>query len=114
MACQENVVKDETEGSRTSEHTHMTHLCSPPHSPGPGRANHVGHLDMCLMAWDTTCPLCIFPGKGKSNCSLTHVRNAVAWCPDIIASTQSDSWNQAHLPVMRWGGYREKGHGKRS
>lgn len=100
MACQKNVVKAETEGSRTGEHTHMTHSCSPPHSPGPGRAHHVGHLDVCLMAWETTCTLCTFPGKGKGNRGLTHVRNAAALCPDIIASTQTDSWKQAHLPGM--------------
>lgn len=100
MACQENVVKDETEGSRSGEHTHMTHSCSPPPSPGPGWAHHVGHLELCLTAWETTCTLCTFPGKRKGNHSLTHVRNAAAWCPDIIASTQPDSWRQAHLPGM--------------
>lgn len=98
MACQVNVVKDETEGSRSGEHTHMTHLCSPPHSPGPGWAHHVGHLDVCLTAWEKTCTLCTFPGKEKGNCGLAHFRSSAAWCPDIIASTLSDSWRQAHLP----------------
>lgn len=57
-------------------------------------------LAVCLTAWETTCTLCTFPGRGKGNCGLTRVRNTAAWCPDIIASTQSDSWMQAHLPSM--------------
>lgn len=112
MAHQENVVKDETEGSRSGEHTHMTHSCSPPCSPGPGWAHHVGHLEMCLTAWETTCILHTFPGKGKGNPGLTHVRNAAALCPDIIASTRSDSWRQAHLPGMAGEGVEGKDMGR--
>ena len=52
MARQENVVTDETEGSRPGEHTRMTHSRSPPRSPGPGWAHHVGHLDERLSLGD--------------------------------------------------------------
>ena len=54
---------------------------------------------MCASQPGRQLELCVFfQGKKKGNCGLTHFRNAAARCPDIIASTQSDSWRQAHLP----------------
>lgn len=54
---------------------------------------------MCASQPGRQLELCVlFQGKKKGNCSLTHFRNAAAWCPDIIAPTQSDSWRQANLP----------------
>lgn len=80
MAHQGNVVKDEIEGSRPGGYTQMTYSCSPPHSRGPGWAQHIGpSFRYVFCAWRRHALCVLFHG-------LSCGRNTVAY-PDIPVPT---------------------------
>lgn len=103
MACQENVVKDETEGEQALwTHPYDTlvfllHLSWAWVGP-PRRA--FGWVPHSL---GDDLHFVYFSRERKRQPWSNMLKAAAAWCPDIIASTQSGSWRLAHLPGMGLG-----------